>query len=30
VLGFDLSPLAHQWGIVSLWHHVGLQGSGTL
>lgn len=28
VLGFDLSPLAHQWGIVSLWHCVELQGLG--
>ena len=28
MLGFDLSPLAHQWGIVSLWHYVGLRGSG--
>ena len=28
VLGLDLSPLAHQWGIVSLWHYVGLQRSG--
>ena len=28
VLGFDLSPLAHQWSIVSLWHYEGLQGSG--
>jgi hypothetical protein len=28
VLGFDLSPLTHQWSIVGLWHYVELQGSG--
>ncbi len=28
VLGFDLSPLAHQWSIVGLWHYEWLQGAG--